>query len=225
MASGHLLALGDSHLEALQFAADLGILDVGSSQFSIVPGATAVGLRNPNSLTDALNIFRSFLSGQPLDSHVLIHLGEVDCGFVIWWRAKKYGESIEKQFQESIDAYRQFLVEVVEQGFVSLCVTGASLPTIRDGEDMGDVANKRAEINVGIRQRTELTLRYNDALSELAKGLGISYFDITSAVMDRSSNLIHDFFRNQDARDHHLDKQKIVGIWAEKCNAFVRGVL
>lgn len=225
MASGHLLALGDSHLEALKFAADLGILNVASSQFSIVPGATVVGLRNPNSLTDAINIFRSSLLAQPRDSHVVIHLGEVDCGFVIWWRAKKYGESVERQFQESIDSYRQFLVEILESGFVRLCIVGASLPTIRDGVDMSDVANKRAEISISIQQRTELTLRYNQALNELAESLEISYFDITDAVLDRSSNLVHDFFLNPDSCDHHLDKQKIVGIWAGKCNSFLGGSL
>ncbi|MHB1245877.1 MAG: hypothetical protein ACYCZH_05505 [Sulfuriferula sp.] len=225
MHSRHLVALGDSHLEALEFAANLNILDVGSSHFSIVPGATVVGLRNPNSLTDAISIFRSSLMAQPQNSHVLIHLGEVDCGFVLWWRASKYGESVERQFKESIDAYRHFLVEIMEKGFVRLCIAGASLPTIRDGVDMSDVANKRAEIDIGIKQRTELTLRYNQKLMALAKNFGISYFDISDAVLDNSSNLVHDFFRNPDASDHHLDRHKVVGIWAAKCNAFVRDLL
>lgn len=225
MANNHLVALGDSHLAALKFAADLGILNVGSNYFSIVPGATAVGLRNPNSLTDAVNIFKTSLLNQPLDSHVLIHLGEVDCGFVIWWRAKKYCESVNLQFQESIDAYSQFLEEVLENGFVKLCIAGASLPTIRDGVDFNDIANKRSAISVGIQQRTELTLKYNHELNKLANQFGICYFDITDGVLDRSSNLVHDFFRNPDSRDHHLDKQKIVGIWAAKCNSFVNGLL
>jgi len=221
MHSRHLVALGDSHLEALELAANLNILDVGSSNFSIVPGATVVGLRNPNSLTDAIGTFRSSLKAQPQDSHVLIHLGEVDCGFVIWWRAQKYGESVERQLKESIDAYRQFLIEVMERGFVRLCIAGASLPTIRDEVNMSGVANKRAEISVSIRQRTDLTLRYNRLLHETAKNLGINYFDISDAVLDRSSNLVHDFFRHPNESDHHLDKQKVVGIWATKCNAFV----
>ena len=225
MRSRHLVAIGDSHLEALQLAANLKILDVASSHFSIVPGATVIGLRNPNSLTDAIGIFRSSLMAQPLDSYVLIHLGEVDCGFVIWWRAKKYGESIERQFQESIDAYHQFLVEIIEKGFNRICIAGASLPTIKDEVDMSNVANKRAEISIGIKQRTELTLRYNQALIELAKSFGISYFDISDIVLDKTSNLVHDFFRNPDASDHHLDREKVTGVWAMKCNAFVCGSL
>lgn len=225
MATNHLIALGDSHLEALKLAADLGILNIRSNYFSIVPGATVVGLRNPNSLTDAINIFRTTLLSQPVDSHLIINLGEVDCGFVMWWRAKKYGESVDKQFQESIDAYHQFLIEVLEMGFTRLCIVGASLPTIRDGVDMSEVANKRSEITVSIQNRTDLTLRYNQALNELASNLNTRYFDVTDAVLDRSLNLVHDFFLNSDPHDHHLDKNKTVGIWAEKCNSFLSSFL
>jgi hypothetical protein len=218
-----LLALGDSHLEALEFAAHLGLLDVSSYIFQIVPGATAVGLRNPHALTNAVNIFKDALGDEPRESHILVHLGEVDCGFVIWWRAKKYGESVESQFRASIDAYRQFLHSVVAMGFRKLCVVGASLPTIKDGTIFGEVANKRSEVDVGIRERTDLTFSYNEALRSLAKSMGIGYLDISEAVLDRNSRLVHDFFRNQDPADHHLDKHKVVGVWAAVCNRFLAG--
>ena len=222
MAKNHLIALGDSHLEALEFAANLGLLDINSSYFSIVPGATAVGLRNPNSRTDAINIFRNSLQSQPTDSHLVIHLGEVDCGFVMWWRAKTHDESLGMQFQASIDAYAIFLSEALRMGFSRICIAGASLPTIRDETDMSEVANKRNEITTSIRDRTELTLKYNRKLNGLARDFNISYFDITSAVLDRSLNRVHDFFRSSDIFDHHLDKHKTVGIWADKCNSFIK---
>lgn len=224
-ATSHLVAFGDSHLEALKLAADLHLLKIKSSIFSIVPGATVVGLRNPNSLTDAVNIFKNTILNQPRDSHLILHLGEVDCGFVIWWRAEKLGESIEKQFICSINSYNQFLNEILEIGFHRLCVVGASLPIIKDGIVFGEVANKRSEIIVGIRQRTDLTLKYNDELRLIAQRLGISYFDITGGVLDRTTHLVHDYFRNQNPGDHHLDKIKTVGIWAEKSNLFIEGRL
>jgi hypothetical protein len=224
MTTSHLIALGDSHLEALKFAVDLNLLNA-RSDFSIVPGATAVGLRNPNSLTNAINLFKEALSPQPRDAHVVIHLGEVDCGFVMWWRALKNGETIDTQFDESMDAYRQFLNEVLEMGFTRVCVTGASLPTIGDGVDMSEVANKRSEIGVSLRERTALTLRYNLGLAHMAAGLKLSFFDIGEALIDRSTGVIHEFFKNPDQTDHYLDKSKVVGIWAERCNAFVRGCL
>jgi hypothetical protein len=220
-----LIALGDSHLEALKLAADLNLLNAESSHFSIVPGATVVGLRNPNSLTNAVNIFKEALLPQPRDAHVVVHLGEVDCGFVMWWRALKNGEAVDMQFDESMAAYRQFLNEVLEMGFARICVTGASLPTIGDGVNMGLVANKRSEISVSLRDRTALTLRYNRGLAQMARDLDLGYFDVGEATLDRSIGLVHEFFKNPDPTDHHLDKSKVVGIWAERCNAFVSGCL
>ena len=218
--SQHLIALGDSHLEALKFAAELDILDVKSTHFVIVPGATVIGLRNPNSFTDAINIFMSVLEVMPQDSYVVIHLGEVDCGFVMWWRAVKYGESIDIQFRDSINSYHEFLLTIIKMGFKHICIAGASLPTIDDATDMSDVANKRKEINVSIRDRTKLTLKYNQALRDLSTELGIKYFDITDAILNRTNYVVHDFFKNNDPCDHHLDKLKTVGIWANKINAF-----
>lgn len=216
-----LLALGDSHLEALEFAANLGLLNASSYAFMIVPGATAVGLRNPHALTNAVHIFKGALADESRESHILVHLGEVDCGFVIWWRAKKYGESVESQFGASIAAYEEFLCEVAAMGFRKLGIVGASLPTIRDGTCFGEVANKRSEVDVGIRERTDLTFSYNEELRLLAKRSGFEYLDINDAVLDRNNRLVHDFFRNQDPADHHLDKEKVVGVWAAVCNRFL----
>ena len=64
------------------------------------------------------------------------------------------------------------------------------LPTIRDGVDLGDVANKRDEISVGVQQRKDLMRRYNHAINDLANKIGKSYFDITDAVLDRFLRLV-----------------------------------
>lgn len=85
--------VGDSHLRGIRRAAERGLIKRGCV-FTQVPGATAVGLRNPNSTTNALETFRAALL--PRRNVIpVIHLGEVDCGFVIWYRAEKYGESLE----------------------------------------------------------------------------------------------------------------------------------
>lgn len=216
-----LLALGDSHLDALKFAADLNLLAVDEVSFCIVPGATAVGMRNPNSITNALTQFRMAASSVQDATHVLIHLGEVDCGFVMWWRQQKYGESIEHQMHESLAAYCDFIIELQSMGFSRICITGASLPTIRDGVDFGEVANKRAEITVSLEDRTRLTQMYNDELLDISKEHSLSYFDISAAIVDKVSGVISDYFRSPDPLDHHLDKMKVVSLWSLACNDFL----
>jgi hypothetical protein len=216
-----LLVFGDSHLEALKLAADLNLLRAEDSNFCIVPGATAVGLRNPNSVTNALSEYRYASAIHPLSTHVLIHLGEVDCGFVMWWRRQKYKESIEQQVQDSLSAYRCFVSELKNLGFERICITGASLPTIRDGIDFGDVSNKRSEVKVSLGERTELTRNYNFELRKMASELYCSYFDISDCITDNLSGLVSDFFRNSNSCDHHLDPAKVVGVWAMACNVFL----
>lgn len=216
-----LLALGDSHLEALKLAAELNLLEVRSTHFCIIPGATAVGLRNPNSATNAIEEFRNALNNAPDATHILIHLGEVDCGFVTWWRAQKYGDSIETQTRQSLAAYKAFLKEIGPRGTVEICITGASLPTIRDGVDFGEVANKRAEVRASLLERTALTKRYNEELKKIAQELQCDYFDISNAVTNSISGLVSDFFRNPIEHDHHLDPAKTVGVWARACNEFL----
>jgi hypothetical protein len=217
-----LLAIGDSHLFALKCAADLGLLQAPESFFCVVPGATAVGLRNPNSITNALTTFREFVAPHPRSSHVLVQLGEVDCGFVVWWRAQKLGETVDKQVEESLFAYRTFLLELRAMGFGRICISAASLPTIRNGVDFGDVANFRSEIEVSLPDRTRLTIHYNEKLAELAAELGVFYFDISSAVLDTEKGVVADHFRSPDPRDHHLDKMKVAGLWANACNQFLQ---
>ena len=79
--------LGDSHAVYFKAAAEAGRLGRRRASYCIVPGATAAGMRNPNSMTDALSRFRASLAWTgPRTLHV-IQLGEVDCGFVIWLRA------------------------------------------------------------------------------------------------------------------------------------------
>ena len=216
-----LIALGDSHLYALKLAAELGLLVSDRNEFCIVGGATAVGLRNPNSSTDALNIFKGVMETSDRSSYVLTHLGEVDCGFVIWWRAQKYNESVKRQFESSLLAYKKFIEDIYLLGYHKICITGASLPTIRDGVDYGDVANKRSEVKVSIHDRTQLTLAYNAELKDYATRSSIYFFDIADGILDNKKKIVSDFFRDPDPTDHHLDDAKICGMWALACNKFL----
>lgn len=219
-----LLAFGDSHLEALKFAWDLKLLQADDAIFCIVPGATAVGLRNPNSVTNALEIFQAAAEEHRDATHALIHLGEVDCGFVVWWRCMKFGESVERQIDCSIDAYGKFVADLYRRGFSRVCITGASLPTIRDHLEFGEVANRRREVTVGLAERTALTLSYNERLHNLARETGSKYFDLSSGTINRDDKIVSDHFRNEDPRDHHLDVGRTVGLWAYACNQFLSSV-
>ena len=82
--------IGDSHCCALK--------EINFSSFTpleisycIVPGATISGIQNPNSKTQALPIFQDYINEQirPKD-YTIVQLGEVDCGFTIWYKAENH---------------------------------------------------------------------------------------------------------------------------------------
>ena len=210
-----LAFLGDSHITYFRSAAERGLF--GSRAISVceVGGATAVGLRNPNSATNALQIFRQALGQLEPGTILVLHLGEVDCGFVIWYRAQKYGEPVERQVEESLDAYFSFVDDARAAGF-SRIITGATLPTIRDDQDWGEVANARREVTASLRQRTELTLSYNRELHRRAEARGLAYIDITEEALDPATGLVREAFRHSDPCNHHLDESLVGFLWASR---------
>lgn len=213
----HWHVIGDSHLGSFQLAARKGLFR-RPPVFTRVAGATAVGLRNPNSKTDALGVFRRALTPHDPNKIPVIHLGEVDCGFVIWYRAQKYGESVDTQFAQSVDALLAFVDELRQLGYDRIVLTGATLPTILDGQAWGDVANARREVTATLKERTDLTLRYNARLREGAAARGLPFVDLTDDVLDPATGLVSKTFRHPDPRDHHLDPEKIGPLWADALN-------
>ena len=151
-----VLFLGDSHTQYFSWAIRHHLFAPRQVQGKEVGGATAVGMRNPNSLTDAIGIFRAFMADKNRDAIVVTHMGEVDCGYVIWYRAGKYGDSTTHQLEESIAAYFEFVDELRGQGFHRFVITGATLPTINDTDQIGDVIEKRKGISATMRERTDL---------------------------------------------------------------------
>ncbi len=208
--------LGDSHLRPVEAAISAGLFASYECRSEQVGGATAVGLRHPTSKTQALVLFRERLA--PFDPNVIpiFQLGEVDCGFVIWVRARRYGESVNEQLAASLEAYAGFLRETHTQGYHDLVVTSATLPTIRDNQLDGEVALLRAEVRASHRERTDLTLDYNNRLKEICSTEGLRFADLTSDLIAPATMLLHDRFRHPDPKDHHLNPETAGPVWARR---------
>lgn len=210
--------IGDSHVQSFEVAATLGLLN-RRARCLPVPGATSIGLRNPESQTHAVVRFKEALLPARPDAIPVIQLGEVDCGFVIWWRTQKHGDCVERQLEESAAAYSTFVDELLAGGYPTLVLTGAVLPTIRDGQTWGQVARARHEVTATLRQRTDLTHRYNARLREMAETRGLPFVDITPRITDLDTGLVADAFRSPNPRDHHLHPIRSAEVWAEALNA------
>lgn len=211
------LIFGDSHISAFRRAAELGLID-RPAEFHEVRGATAMGLAKLESVTGARRQFEAALLPPQPGVIPVMQLGEVDCGFVIWYRAEKYGVPVCDQLDVSIASYFAFVDRVLAAGYPSLVVTGATVPTIRDGQDWGEVAHLRREVTTTLAERTRLTLAYNERLRQGADARGLPFVCIADAVIDPGTGTVADIYRRRDPRNHHLHAKRAGEIWAAGLN-------
>jgi hypothetical protein len=209
-----LAFLGDSHVDYFSHAARRGYFGRRRYGACAIAGATAVGLRNPNGKTNAVAILTGYLTGLRPDAIVVVQMGEVDCGFVIWYRAEKYGDGIDRQMEESVAGYFSFVDHAIARGYRHVVVTGATLPTIADDQNWGEVANLRREVRATLAERTALTLRYNARLAEQASRRSLPFVDIAAELLDPQTGVVRREFLNPDPLNHHLDKERAALSWA-----------
>jgi hypothetical protein len=178
----HVLCLGDSHTGALPRVALRG---AWLHQFGI-GGATASGIRNPASRTGARELFEARLALAPRWQHLLLALGEVDCGFLIWHRARSRGLEVGAQLRQTLDGYAAFLGEVLELGFRSVSVLSATLPTTTNYRESSENPGLklRDAIDVTLAERMALTRDYNEALAARCREMELCFFDTSAGQLD-----------------------------------------
>ena len=196
----HVIVLGDSHtLVFRDWRPDGWWFDVVT-----VGGATASGIRNPNSVTEALPRFRARLARTMPWQPVMVMLGEVDCGYIIWRRARSESISVQDSLRETLDRYTEFLRDEVARGR-PVMVMSVPLPTLPDdSSSLGKTAQRRADVQVSQRDRTEMTLRFNRLVSELCDAEGWTFVDSTSGQLDPATGFVRGDLVRHGSGDHHL---------------------
>ena len=212
-----ILVFGDSHTDVFRY------VSIKQSEYLfdviLVGGATAQGSVNPMSKTNALSIFRDSISKMDLSSYdkVLVMLGEVDCGFLIWYRSNKYKISLDEQLNTSTKNLSEFLKNDVSKNFNpnNIVICGAILPTIKDGVEFGDIANLRREVEVSQKDKTALTIKYNNILKSICNQNNYVYMDINNYIVG-VNGLIDDKYINEIPTEQHLPNEKVWKFWYDE---------
>ncbi|MCK9398207.1 MAG: SGNH/GDSL hydrolase family protein, partial [Methylobacter sp.] len=199
-----ILVLGDSHTPIFNHPLFKEKFPHLFFNVLTVIGATASGLENPNSTTKAYPIFRKAARNSTA-KHVIIMLGEVDTGFVIWYRAQKYREPVAAMLDKAIASYSGFLAELKTR-FEVVCIS-TPLPTIQDNNDWGDVANARREVTASQLERTALTLEFNGIMRGFCTQNGIRYVMLDDLSLGEHG-IVKNGLRNSDCNDHHYDSEQ-----------------
>ena len=215
-----VLFYGDSHANIyIKMGANKIQNDVKFDVLSVA-GATAQGAVNPNSKTKALSIYRKTLKRKNNNDYdyFAIMLGEVDCGFVIWYKAKKYNETIQEQIMLAVNNFEEFLKNDVEKVFSKdkIVVVGATLPTIKDNTDKKFLNGARSEVDASLQERIDCTLEYNNQLAIMAEKNNDQYFDISDETFDQENYCVFPQFLHKNQYDHHFDSKSVAPLFVDK---------
>ena len=203
LANERILVIGDSHV--LVFKHYNFKLHFPFKYFEVVSvgGATASGLENPNSKTQAYKIFNKALQHKQYNK-IIIMLGEVDTGFVIWYRAKKYNENVERMLIDAVNKYTKFIKKA--SSFANTIVISTPLPTI-DDNSVGEVVNARKEVDVFQYERTKLTIKFNKLVEDFCKKNNIKYLNLDMQSLGENG-LVKKQLKNKNPADHHYDTKE-----------------
>jgi hypothetical protein len=196
----HVIVLGDSHSEVLAEWAPAGwLFDV-----TVVGGATASGVRNPNSATEALPRYRERLARSKVWQPVMTMLGEVDCGYIIFRRARTEQITLDESLSETVRRYEEFIRDEVASEH-PVIVMSAPLPTLPDdASSWGEIAQRRADVQISQAERTSMTIQFNQRISDICTREGWRFVDSTSAQLDPKTGLVRDDLIRHGSGDHHL---------------------
>jgi len=221
-----ILVVGDSHSNVFNYCNSKQnkiFFDV-----IIVNGATAQGSVNPNSHTNALMIFKKELETRNKNdySYIIINLGEVDCGFVIWYRKKKYNISLEEQLTITTNNLFHFIKTEILPYFEpsSIILNGSILPTIQDNNKHKHfLGGARSEVDVPQLHRTRLTLFYNAILKQHCLTNHYKYMDITNSILNKETHVIDSSYLNKNEYDIHLDNESTYLFWLKELYSILYG--
>lgn len=208
--------LGDSHARVFDNIQERHLLNGVTLDVTWVLGATALGLANPNSRSNALVDFRKALRGVPRDAPLVVLLGEIDCGYLIWYRADKYGHDVREEFEASLATYTGFLTELQHGGRSSIIVAVVPPPAVEDYADWSGLDNARKHVKATLGERTRLTQEYNDRLRDWAHAHGAQVLDYESDVLDADSGRIRPELMHDDPLNHHLHRERFPEVVAAR---------
>lgn len=190
--------IGDSHVNTLVRVSRANCVSGVYLRGTIVQGAAALDLANARSHTHALKDYSEWLETTPHRHVLLFLLGEADVDYLVSRIPEKY------RMEEVLRPYTAFLSGYRDKGYRIVLVT-VPLPAVRDGESGGDMEALRRRLHVGQRERTGLTLEYNQVLRDWARQYGAYLLDLDTDLLDPATGVLREEYYCRNRADNHLE--------------------
>lgn len=196
-----VLAIGDSHIRVFEHPFFRLFFPRTHFRVVYVPGASASGIANVNSLTRAYTIFKSALEEGGYDE-IIVTLGEVDAAYAIWKRAETQQSEPMTIVEDVVGKYQQFLLSLSE--YAPTRVLSAPMQTIKDYSNCADETSKiRASINIPIQMRIGFTVELNHRLKLFCHENSINYLDLDMWSLGQSGSVRSWLIHPNNPCDHH----------------------
>tara|TARA_Y100001973_G_scaffold100909_1_gene162921 strand:- start:2640 stop:4904 length:2265 start_codon:yes stop_codon:yes gene_type:complete len=196
-----ILVAGDSHTRAIHH---ISWPDDTNVDYVHVDGITLSGLHNPQSKTNGFKKLRSAIRSATYDK-IVLNLGEVDVGYLIWFYHEKRGVKIYDALDRAVSNYLFLIVEALKSTS-NLAIISTPLPTVDSYADVdNEIFKARSSIKASLKARTELTLEFNSKIKSLCKDqIGVEYIDLDTASLDKDG-FVKAALKNKDPHDHHYN--------------------
>lgn len=203
-------AIGDSHAGIFNYYRENNCFKNTRFKVYSIGGATALGIKNIKSKTKARTLFESYIGNINKNHHLLISLGEVDCDYLIWLKAKRDNASVDTIFKSAIKNYMEFIMRINFYGIQNIIVYSVPLPTIKKAQSKGLISDIRADAEISLRKRTELTKRFNNEMRRFCEKSNIKYLDIEKYLINKKTGLLDKKYLNPNRLDHHLYDMAVI---------------
>jgi hypothetical protein len=217
-----VLVIGDSHVESFRTIRRRRLLPRVWVDTAIVRAASAMGIANDASHTGALQQFRAVLARVPTSRQLIVILGEVDTGRLLWVRAERDGTAVDVQLHRSFTNYTAFLAELLAAG--RPVAVGAIAPQIVHERDLPkSAAWLRRTLTVPLTDRIAVTRSYNALLRAWCAEHGAAFLDWEADSVDPVSGAIRDELRPVHPYDNHPNPATYAPVAARHIAALLGG--
>jgi hypothetical protein len=218
-----ITCIGDSHARIFRYIAKADLLPGIRVQCLFVRGATALGLVNPRSKTNAVVVFKRFLERRPKTNVIVVMLGEVDCGYLLFYRAARYKVPLGEELERSVANYMEFVEWVKRSGFPHVVVCSVPPPTIEDGDPfLGDVIKARREYHGTLAERIQVTAEYNRLLKAGERRYGYRFLDLHTQLLDSETGIVMREFKNKHQHDNHLEEARVARLFSRAIQSLLK---
>jgi len=122
---------------------------------------------------------------------------------VLWYKKEKENQNIDNLLNHTVEKMKKFLIEINNYGYKPIVVS-TPLPTIKDNCQWGEVSNLRKEIKATQKERTLLTLRFNQIIQDFCLVKGYYNINLDSISLNKNG-LVKRIFRHYNKSNHHYN--------------------